>query len=128
LRQRWQYTILPGLFFWGSYYPNAIDLSESDKPDSFSEPVSVFVVATQTDFAGKLLFLRPKMERKCFESGNKTCTFQTHFLMSFNLSFHRVDWMSGTYSSKNRTKVAVTHWQNLLEKFGHASILPVKLH
>jgi hypothetical protein len=24
--------------------------------------------------------------------------------------------------------VAVTHWQNLLEKFGHASILPVKLH
>jgi len=27
----------------------------------------------------------------------------------------RVDWMSGTYNSKNRTKVAVSHWQNLLE-------------
>ena len=79
-------------------------------------------------FGRQIAILRPKMGRKCFESGNKTCTFQTHFLESFNLSFHRVDWKSGTYSSKNRTKVAVTHRQNLLEKFGHASILPVKLH
>jgi len=76
------------------------------------------VAATQTDLTGKSLFWRSKMERKYFESGNETCTFQEHFLESFNMSSgDPVDWMSGTYRSKNWTKVAVTQWQNLLESF-----------
>jgi len=79
LRQRWQYTILPGLFFWGSYYPNAIDLSESDEPESFSEPVSVFVVATQTDLAGKSLFCGQKWGGNVLNRETKLALFKHTF-------------------------------------------------
>jgi len=53
---------------------------------------------------GKWLFLQQKMKRKYFESGNKTFTFQIHFLNSFNMSFES-SWIFGTYSSKNRSKL-----------------------
>jgi len=80
-------------------------------------------------FGRQIAVFAAKNGEEMFWIGKQNLHFSnTLFLESFNLSFHRVDWMSGTYSSKNRTKVAVTHWQNLLEKFGHASILPVKLH
>jgi len=62
-------------------------------------------------------FCGQKWRGKIWDREIKLALFDYTFCRAPIWALTRVEWMSGTYGSKNRTKVAVTHWQNLLESF-----------